>query len=125
MKKCILVCLVFALLGLVATAAAAQTIKNPTVATFTASADHATVDKYTIGYFSPGATSPVQTADLGKPTPDGTQTCTVTLNVMPLTFGAAYIAKIKAVAGTAESDWSEASNPFDRAPGRPSKPALK
>lgn len=124
MKKLLLAVTLFALLGLAAVASA-QTIKNPTVATFTASADHATVDKYVIGYFAAGATSPVQTADLGKPTPDGTQTCTVTLNVMPLTFGAAYVARVKAVSGTAESDWSENSNPFDRAPGKPSKPALK
>jgi opacity protein-like surface antigen len=124
MKKLLLAVTVFALLGLAAVASA-QTLKNPSVATFTASVDHATVDKYTIGYFAPGATSPVQTADLGKPTPDATQTCTVTLNVMPLTFGAAYIAKVKAIAGTAESDWSAASNPFDRAPGPPSKPTVK
>jgi len=125
MKKLILTFVAFALLGVAATAVEAQTLKNPTVAMFTASADHAMVDTYTIGYFAAGATSPVQTADLGKPTPDGTQTCTVTLNVMPLTFGAAYTAKVKAIAGTAESDWSEASNPFDRAPGKPSKLVIK
>jgi hypothetical protein len=102
-----------------------QTIKNPSVATFTASADHASVTSYTIGYFLPGATDPVQTANLGKPTPDATQTCTVTLNTQPLTFGANYTAKVKAIAGTAESVWSEASNPFDRVPGPPSKPVVK
>ena len=98
-----------------------RSIRNPSVATFTASVDHAQVSSYTIGYFLPGATDPVQTTDLGKPTPDATQTCTVTLNVMPLTFGANYTAKVKAVAGTVSSDWSTASNPFDRVPGPPSK----
>lgn len=119
----LLVALVLGLL--VALPAGAQTIKNPSVATFTASVDHAQITKYVIGYFATGATSPVQTADLGKPTPDATNTCTVTLNTMPLTFGANYTAKVKAIAGTAESDWSEASNPFDRAPGPPSKPVVK
>lgn len=124
MRKIILVALVFALLGFASTAVA-QTIRNPSVATFTPSADHATVTGYTIGYFLPGASEPVQTADLGKPTPDATNTCTVTLNVMPLSFAAAYTAKVKAVAGGVESDWSEASNPFDRVPGKPSKPVVK
>lgn len=124
MKRLLLVTLVFALLGFAATATA-QTIKNPSIATFTASPDHAQIASYTIGFFLPGATDPVQTADLGNPTPDATQTCTVTLNVQPLVFGAAYTAKVKAVAGTVASDWSDASNPFDRVPGKPSKPAVK
>jgi hypothetical protein len=110
---------------LLASPATAQTIRNPSAATFTASPDHAQISSYTIGYFLPGATDPVQTADLGKPTPDATQTCSVTLNVMPLTFGAAYVAKVKAVAGTVASDWSTPSNPFDRVPGPPSKPVVK
>jgi hypothetical protein len=124
MKVSTLIVLVFACL-LVAVPAQAQTLRNPSAATFTASPDHAQINSYTIGYFLPGATDPVQTADLGKPTPDATQTCSVTLNVMPLGFGAAYIAKVKAVAGTVSSDWSTPSNPFDRVPGPPSKPVVK
>ena len=124
MKRYVIVSLVFALLGFAAVASA-QSIRNPSVATFTASPDHAQVSSYQIGYFLPGATDPVQTADVGKPTPDATNTCTITLNVQPLGFGAAYIAKVKALAGTVASDWSEASNPFDRVPGRPTKPVVK
>lgn len=124
MKRVAIVFLAFALLGLAATASA-QALKNPSAATFTASVDHAQIDKYIIGYFLAGAAAPVQTADLGKPTPDATQTCTVALNTMPLSFNKDYTAKVKAVAGTAESDWSTASNPFDRAPGPPSKPVVK
>jgi hypothetical protein len=124
MHRLPIVALVFALLGF-ASSALAQTIRNPSVATFTASVDHAQLSSYSIGFFLPGATDPVQTSDLGKPTPDATQTCTVTLNVMPLTFGAAYVAKVKAVAGAVSSDWSTASNPFDRVPGPPSKPVVK
>jgi hypothetical protein len=119
------VVLIFVILLTFAVAVSAQTIRNPSVCTFTASVDHAQITSYTIGYFLPGATDPVQTADLGKPTPDATSTITSTLNVMPLTFGAAYIAKVKAVAGAVASDWSTPSNPFDRVPGPPSKPVVK
>jgi len=124
MKRLLIVALVVA--GVLAAGpVAAQTIRNPSVATFTASPDHAQIDSYQIGFFLPGAADPVQTANLGKPTPDAAQTCTVTLNTQPLTFGAAYTAKVKAVAGAVASDWSEASNPFDRVPGKPSKPVVK
>jgi hypothetical protein len=123
MKPWIIVALALGLF--VAAPATAQVPKNPSVATFTASADHASITKYVIGYFLPGASDPVTTADLGKPTPDASLVCTVTLNVMPLTFAANYTAKVKAVAGTAESVWSEPSNPFDRVPGPPSKPVVK
>jgi len=121
MKKLILILTLLLLPAL----ASAQNLKNPSVATFTASADHASITKYMIGYFLPGAVDPVTTADLGKPTPDAQNVCQVTLNVMPLSFNANYTAKVKAVAGTAESVWSEASNPFDRVPGPPSKPVVK
>jgi hypothetical protein len=110
---------------LVASTVFAQVIKNPSNAEFTASVDHAQLTKYIIGFFLAGAVDPVQTADLGKPTPDVSNVIKVSINVMPLTFGAAYTAKVKAIAGTAESVWSDASNPFDRAPGQPSKPVIK
>lgn len=110
---------------LTALAAYGQTVQNPREVTFTPSADHAVVDAYVIGFFPPGATSPVQEINLGKPTPDATNTCTATINTQPLPFGAAYIAKVRALAGTLSSVWSDASNPFDRVPGPPSKPAIK
>lgn len=109
-----------------------QTPKNPSTVAFTASADHTAITKYVIGYFLPGGQDPVTTADLGKPTPDTVAGCgapapciQVTVNTMPLSFAANYTAKVKAVAGTAESAWSEPSNPFDRVPGPPSKPVVK
>jgi hypothetical protein len=114
MKKWI-VRLALVCLALVPTVAHAQTVKNPTGATFTASPDHALITSYTIGYFLAGATAPVQEAGLGKPVPDGTQTCAVVLDTRPLGFGA-YTAKVKALAGTVASDWSAASNAFDRSP---------
>jgi hypothetical protein len=93
--------------------------------TFTASADHALVTAYVLGYFAPGATQPTQEVDLGKPTPDATQTITVAINIHPLSFGAAYVAKVKAVAGALVSDWSDPSNAFDRVPGKTGVPVVQ
>jgi hypothetical protein len=124
MRRVILAGLVFALLGFAATAAA-QNVRNPSVAQWTASLDHQAVTSYVIAFYLPGATDPVQEVDLGKPTPDGTQTCSAAINTMPLTFGVGYIAKMKAVAGGIASEWSLPSNAFDRVPGPPSKAVVK
>ena len=91
---------------------------NPTKVEFTASTDHALLTKYTIGYFLPGATDPVQTADLALGVPDAQQKVTEPINAMPLGFGA-YTARLKAVAGAVSSEWSTASNEFTRAPFPP------
>lgn len=123
MKHVLLVVLVFTLLGFAAVASA-QTVKNPTRAEFTASADHAVITSYEIGWFLGAAVDPVSTVDLGKPTPDATNLCTTAINVMPLPFNE-YTAKMRAKAGTVYSDWSLASNPFQRVPGPPSKPVVK
>jgi len=124
MKRVLLI--VAALALLVPSLALAQTTpRNPREVTFTASLDHAQIDSYRIGYFLAGATDPVQETDLGKPTPDATQTCLATINTQPLAFGAAYTAKIRAIAGDVSSEWSTPSNPFDRVPGPPSKPVVK
>jgi hypothetical protein len=109
------------LLALSASLAQAQTLKNPKNAEFEPSPDHAQITKYVIGFFLPGATDPVQTADLGKPTPNASNIIAVPINVQPLTFGAAYIAKVQAWAGTLVSEWSLPSNPFDRTPGPPAR----
>jgi hypothetical protein len=114
-----------ALLTLWAAVASAQNVRNPSVAQWTASLDHAQVTSYVIAFYLPGATDPVQEVDLGKPTPDATQTCAANINTMPLTFGVGYTAKLKAVAAGAASDWSLPSNAFDRVPGPPSKAVVK
>ncbi len=99
---------------------------NPRTVEFTPSPDHAAATSYTIGYFLPGATDPVQTASIGKPTPNASNVCSATINVMPLTFGIDYIAKLKTIISAGvESSWSEPSNPFDRVPGPPGKPVAK
>lgn len=104
-------------------------IKNPRQLAFTASTDHDQVTAYSVGFFLPGALDPVQTADLGKPTPDIEKDCPspspcimVTINTRPLAFGSGYVAKVKAFIGTAlASEWSLPSETFDRVPGPPSK----
>ena len=99
---------------------------NPRTIEFTPSPDHAAATSYTVGYFLPGATDPVQTASIGKPTPNASNVCSATINVMPLTFGIDYIAKLKTIISAGvESAWSEPSNPFDRVPGPPGKPVAK
>jgi len=99
---------------------------NPRTVEFTPSPDHAAATSYTIGYFLPGATDPVQTASIGKPTPNASNVCSATINVMPLTFGIDYTAKLKTIISAGvESSWSDASNPFDRVPGPPGKPVAK
>ena len=119
------VILALAFLFLASSALAQTKPQNPREGSMTVSADHAQVDKYVLGFFLPGATNPVQTQDVGKPVPDAAGTATFTFNSQPLGFGIDYVARVKAVAGTAESPWSEVSNPFDRVPGPPSKPVIR
>ena len=126
MKRLFLVALAFSLLGFASSALAQTKPQNPTQGTFTASPDHATITSYVIGIFvNATATTPVRTQDVGKPTPDATQTCAFTFSVQPVSFGVDYVARVKALAGGAESVWSDASNFFDRVPGPPSKVVIK
>lgn len=124
MKKILFVALAFVLLGFAASASA-QTVINPGHVEYTVSPDHATLTKYTLGFFLPGATDPVQSQDLAIVAPDGTGKVTQAINAVPLTFGTGYTAKLKAVAGAVSGEWSEASNPFSRAPLPPTVPAVK
>jgi len=99
---------------------------NPREGTFTVTPeDYTQTTKYVIGFYLPGATDPVQTQDIGKPPIDAAGTVAFTFNSMPLAFAYDYAARVKAVAGTIESPWSDLSNPFDRTPGKPGKPAIK
>jgi hypothetical protein len=122
MKRLVLV----AVLVLMAGAAQAQTVLNPRSVEFDPSFDHAVVTSYVIGYFLPGATEPVQTADLGKPEADpATGKCTVQINTQPLGFATGYVARVRAVAGDVIGEWSDLSNPFNRVPGKPGGPVVK
>jgi hypothetical protein len=102
----------------------AQDVNNPSGVTFTASADHATVDSYELDILRPD-NSVLQTLNLGKPTPDATQTCTAPLNVQPVAFGNGYSVQVRAKAGTAVSANALSLNKFDRVPGAPSKVIAK
>ena len=111
---------------LAATVAQAQTtVVNPSAVTFTASADHADLTHYVLGYFAPGATAPVMEIDLGKPTPV-VDVITLPLNIKPLGWPQGYTVKVKAIAAVGvESEWSLPSGPFNRQPGKPGGPVVK
>jgi len=116
---------VVALLACSAVALAQPPLKNPGHAEFTASEDHAAIDKYVLGYFVAGATAPLMEVDLAKPTPDAQQLVSVVISARPLGFGT-YVARVKAVAGSLSSEWTEASNAFERVPfPPPGSPAVK
>jgi hypothetical protein len=102
---------------LCATGVQAQQVSNPDTVTFT-STDHATITEYRIGYFLPGAASPVQEASIGTGTVTGTGDIECIINTRPLTFGT-YTAKVRAVAGEYSSAWSDPSAPFLRVPQTP------
>jgi hypothetical protein len=110
--------------GAFATPAYAQTppadVDNPSGIVFTASADHANVDSYELDILRPDG-SVLQTINIGKPTPDATQTCVAPLNVQPIAFGSGYSLRLRAKAGTAASDYTTSLNKFNRVPGGPSK----
>lgn len=105
--------------------AAAQTM-NPTQAQFIASPDHnstnadgtAVVDWSRLDFYLVGASSPFQTVSIGKPTPDGTNTITVSLASSIVGWpvaGTNYVADVAAV-GPGGSAASDMSNPFVFAP---------
>lgn len=115
--------------GLVCTPnfAAAQLVpdvNNPSAVTFTASADHASIDSYELDILRPDGTV-LQTLNLGKPTPDATNTVTAPLNVQPIAFAAGYSVRVRAKAATAVSDYAVSVNKFNRVPGSPTKLTIK
>jgi len=101
-----------------ASSVSAQTVLNPTKVIFIPSADHnATVDgvplvaRYELRHFLVGATSPVSVQDLGKPTPDAGNQCTVLFTALPISSTNKYFAKVAAIGPTGEGV-SEASNNY-------------
>ena len=107
--------------------AAAQSVpdvNNPTAVTFAPSVDHSQVSSYELDILRPDTTV-LQTLNLGKPVPDGTNTCTANINVQPVAFGAGYSVRVRAVAGTAFSDYAVSVNKFNRVPGGPTKVTIK
>jgi len=123
MKRIILASL-FVLVCAGYASAQAPDVNNPSAVTFTASADHGSVDSYELDILRPDG-SVLQTLNLGKPTPDGSNVCTAQLNVQPVSFGSGYSVRVRAKAGTAASDYAVSENKFNRVPGSPTKVVVK
>lgn len=125
MKKVFLVALILFAFSSMAYGQAPNVV-NPDLVQFTPSDDHAQIEKYILGWFSDANTlTPISEVDLGKPTPDTNNLCSTKINSRPLPFKLNYYARVRAVAGTFSSDWSDPSNPFDRKPGKSGTPIIK
>lgn len=99
---------------------AAQTVLNPNTVEFTASPDHATkaadgtpiLDHYDWLVVQSSPTGALfMTVNLGKPTPNASNTITVTPSFATLGIGTTYYSFVEAV-GPFGSSRSAASNPF-------------
>jgi len=121
MIRSIVVCVVLLWLSGVAHAQV-PAIKNPSAVSFN-SADHALVTGYEIDVIS-STGMVLQTMLMGKGTQDASGTVTLILNLQPIAFGT-YTLRARAVVGTTKSVDSLPSDPFERAPGQPSKPTNK
>lgn len=116
---CVSSCVLFAL---VPAAATAQSITDPSTLQFTASSAHdatlsdgtPVVQYYRLDLYLDGATAPFQTVNLGKPTPDSTNTITLDMSTVftgwPLP-GTTYVSDVAAV-GPTGSGVSAPSNTF-------------
>jgi hypothetical protein len=120
-----------ALLVVGSTPAGAQTIVNPTTATFTASSDQNSttssgapmLSSYELEFYMPGATQPFQTVGLGKPTPDASNNIAVNfatlLSPVPPT-GVIYSASVAAVGPGGRSSSALSVDTFSFTGGTPS-----
>lgn len=111
----------------------AQTLNNPTTATFTASADQNTVENgvailtsYEVRLYSQDGATKINTLNIGKPTPDATNTITFSQlkNVYVSAPAGTYTVKVAAV-GPGGSSETPASDPFTVSPRAPSAPTGK
>lgn len=127
--------LLAALMLMVPVLASAQTpLRNPGEVYFTPSDDHAILDSYVVGVFtSTTSMTSILEFNIGKPAPAADTFChSIIYNevIKPLTWKADYIVRVKSVGKDANGnlvsgDWSDPSNPFDRAPGKPPKVGAK
>jgi hypothetical protein len=114
--------LIFVLAALlVATAAAAQTVKNPTKAIFT-SPDAANVTGYELDIINE-AGAVVQTMTFPATPADPQGEVTLVINVQPVNFGK-YTSVVRAIYQAVKSINSNTSDVWERAPGQPSKPKM-
>jgi hypothetical protein len=98
-------------------------VKNPSAIAFEPSADHAAVTSYEVDILRPDNTV-LQTINIGKPAVVN-NVATAPVNVQPVAFGTGYSFRIRAIVGTATSDYTVSLNKFERAPGAPSKLVAK
>lgn len=93
---------------------------NPTSVEFDASVDHAVVDmgqqkvtSYVAKWFMNGATTPVQSTSLGKPTPvAGKITFSLLLVARPILLAGSYVVRVASV-GPGGTNETPSSSPFD------------
>jgi len=90
---------------------AQETTLNPTKAQFTASLDHATVTRYELRHYIVGQLDPVRVDNLGKHTPDATNTITAVFPALTQDSAKRYEAKVVAISSTGEGV-STASNTY-------------
>ena len=96
----------------------AQTvIKNPSGLAFQCP-DHALDDAHEIAIVRESDGVTIQTIAAGDP-PLVEGEVVAAINVQPVAFGQ-YRFRVRAIAGGVASDWSELSDVWERAPGRPS-----
>lgn len=122
--RLLLLCVPFFLLAAAVFAQLSPDVTNPSGVQFTASPDHALLDSYELDILRPDGTV-LQTLNLGKPTPDATNTISAPLNVQPIAFANSYSVRIRAKAGTAVSADALSVNKFNRVPGSPTKVTVK
>jgi hypothetical protein len=120
MLKKLFLCIAFLL---VASAANAQFVLNPSFVEFTPSPDDAQVTRYEMGFYLIGAAEPMQLLDLGRPSVAGGK-ATVALPARPVPLNK-YVAKARAYAGDVVGPWSEPSNEFGYDPRPPNRPAVR
>lgn len=121
---CVLACLAW--IGLPAPVAA-QTVVNPTAVEFEPSADHAAVflgspvvTRYELRFQFVGATEPVTTVDLGKPSPQDGKIRVTVPQFLTLTPKTEYEARVAAI-GPGGEGVSTPTDPFGRS-GPPAAP---
>ena len=94
--------------------ARAQPLGDPNFLEFTASPDHAALERYDVLLYVVGTGAPISVVSIGKPTPDGAGTIRLALNTIfwPLpAAGTIYEVRVAAVAA-ASSSASAPSNSF-------------
>jgi hypothetical protein len=133
MKKTLLLTVALTLL-LAPVVFAQSTVVNPTRVEFIASADHnVTIPEigpkltgYEVEIVLQGATAPVQTVDIGKPTPNTDNLIVAPLSILlSIAMDTVYEAYVTAI-GPGGRSKSEVSNPFLRlgAPAAPGQPTV-